>query len=186
MPWFGPGDRFRSSASWITERCLRCERWVQVGVALSCTVAESAPGRPSGSTGCLERYAGKDAILTAAGLPPDFTPQDFAQPARSGESRAWDAVATAAWALGVALVGVINIVDIRAVVLGGRLGHIADLLQPELERHLRTRTVSARWVVPTIVAAEPDPAPGATGAAMLELSAVLADPAPWVRAARWD
>ena len=88
----------------------------------------------------------------------------------------------AAWALGVALAGVINVLDIPAVVLGGHLGQVADLLRPDLERHLRSRTLSARWVTPTIVAAAADLAPGATGAAMLELSTVLDHPAPLVLA----
>ncbi len=79
-----------------------------------------------------------------------------------------------------ALAGVINVLDIPAVVLGGHLGQVADLLRPELGRHLRSRTLSARWVTPDIVAAEVDPAPGATGAAMLELSTVLAHPARWL------
>jgi predicted NBD/HSP70 family sugar kinase len=72
------------------------------------------------------------------------------------------------------------VLDIPAVVLGGHLGQVADLLRPQLERHLRSRTLSARWVTPAIVAAAPDPAPGATGAATLELSTVLAHPAPWL------
>src|SRR4029078_2175688 len=131
-----------------------------------------------GSTGCLERYAGKEAILTSAGLAPSSAPADLVRAARSGDARAQDAVGRAAWALGVALAGVINVLGIAAVVLGGHLGQIADLLRPDLERHLRRRTLSARWVTPTIVAAEADPAPGATGAAMLELSTVLARPPP--------
>ena len=109
-------------------------------------------------------------------------PTDLAQAVRSGDARAQDAVGRAAWALGVALAGVINVLDIPAVVLGGHLGQIADLLRPDLERYLRGRTLSARWMTPTIVAAQADSAPGATGAAMLELSSVLAHPAPWVRA----
>jgi predicted NBD/HSP70 family sugar kinase len=80
----------------------------------------------------------------------------------------------------VALAGVINVLDIPAVVLGGHLGQVADLLRPDLERTLGARALSARWVQPTIVAADADPAPGATGAALLELSTVLAHPARWV------
>jgi len=144
------------------------------------TVDPDGPTCPCGSTGCLERYAGKEAILTSAGLAPSSAPADLVRAARSGDARAQDAVGRAAWALGVALAGVINVLDIPAVVLGGHLGQIADLLRPDLERHLRRRTLSARWVTPTIVAAEADPAPGATGAAMLELSTVLAHPAPWL------
>ena len=144
------------------------------------TVDPDGPACPCGSTGCLERYAGKEAILTAAGLAVWATATDLGRAARSGDARAQDAVARAAWALGVALAGVINVLDIPAVVLGGHLGQIADLLRPDLERHLRRRTLSARWVTPSIVAAEADPAPGASGAAMLELSTVLAHPAPWL------
>jgi len=40
--------------------------------------------------------------------------------------------------------------------------------------------LSARWVALTIEPADGDPAPGATGAAQLELTAVLANPAKWV------
>ena len=102
------------------------------------SVDPDGPACPCGSTGCLERYAGKDAILTAAGL---------RGVVRSGRPRAGGPLRRrpcagcrrrAAWALGVALAGVINVLDIPAVVLGGHLGQIADLLRPDLERHLRS------------------------------------------------
>ncbi|NUO34127.1 MAG: ROK family protein, partial [Dermatophilaceae bacterium] len=109
-------------------------------------------------------------------------PAQFAQEARSGPGPARDAVARAAWALGIALAGVVNVLDIPAIVLGGHLGQVADLLRPDLERQLRRRVLSARWVVPTIEAADGDPAPGATGAALHELAAVVDDPARWVGA----
>ena len=144
------------------------------------SVDPDGPACPCGSTGCLERYAGKDAIFGGAGLPASAGANDLVRAVRAGDARARAAVDRAAWALGIALAGVINVLDIPAVVLGGHLGQVANLLRPELERHLRSRTLSARWVTPAIVAAEPDPAPGATGAAMLELSAVLADPARWL------
>ena len=144
------------------------------------SVDPDGPACPCGSTGCLERYAGKDAIFGGAGLPASAGAADLARAVRAGDERAQAAVSRAAWALGVALAGVINVLDIPSVVLGGHLGQVADLLRPELERHLRTRTLSARWVTPDIVAAEPDAAPGATGAAMLELSTVLAHPARWL------
>lgn len=145
------------------------------------SVDPDGPPCPCGSTGCLERYAGKHAILAAAGLALSSTPQDLADAARSGNPRAQQAVGAAAWALAVVLAGVINVLDIPVVVLGGHLGQIADLLRPDLEHHLRDRTVSARWVPPTIVAATGDRAPGATGAALLELSRVISHPAPWAQ-----
>ena len=100
---------------------------------------------------------------------------------RAGDPRASDAVARAARALGVALAGVVNVLDIPAIVLGGHLGQIAELVRPDLERELTTRALSARWVAPTISTGSNDPAPGATGAALQVLSGVLADPARWLR-----
>jgi predicted NBD/HSP70 family sugar kinase len=144
------------------------------------SVDPEGPACPCGSTGCLERYAGKDAIFGGAGLAASAGAHELARAVGDGDTRAQAAVSRAAWALGVALSGVINVLDIPAVVLGGHLGQVADLLRPQLERHLRSRTLSARWVTPAIVAAAPDPAPGATGAATLELSTVLAHPAPWL------
>jgi predicted NBD/HSP70 family sugar kinase len=143
-------------------------------------VDPDGPPCPCGSTGCLERYAGKHAILAAAGLSRQVTPEELAHLARSGEPRAKKAVSRAARALGVALAGAINLLDIPAVVLGGHLGQIADVLTPDLERQLRTRVLSARWVVPQVSPAGIDLAPGAGGGALAVLSSVLANPARWV------
>ncbi|WP_115944937.1 ROK family protein [Amycolatopsis thermalba] len=138
------------------------------------------PACRCGSTGCLETYAGRDALLAAAGLTPASTPAHLAELAASGDGRAREAVTAAARAPGVALAGVINVLDIPTVVLGGHLAQVADLLRPELESHLRERVLSARWTPPAIHAAKNTPAPGATGAAYRELTAVLADPARWL------
>ncbi|WP_235545772.1 ROK family protein [Phycicoccus sp. Soil802] len=144
-----------------------------------CVDPDGPPCR-CGSTGCLEQYAGRQALVAAAGLAPDATPAELAERLRSGDSRAKTAVASAAWALGIALAGVVNVLDIPAIVLGGHLGQITELLRPDLEQQLRRRVLSARWVALTIEPADGDPAPGATGAAQLELTAVLANPAKWV------
>ena len=144
-----------------------------------CVDPDGPPCR-CGSTGCLEQYAGRQAVLVAAGLPPGASPAELAERAQSGPGPARDAVAAAARALGIALAGVVNVLDIPAIVLGGHLGQIAELLRPDLEHQLRHRVLSARWVTPTIESADGDPAPGAMGAALRELSAVLDDPAPWI------
>jgi predicted NBD/HSP70 family sugar kinase len=143
-------------------------------------VDPQGPLCPCGSTGCLEQYAGRRALLVAAGLPPHATPAELRDAVTSGSRRAQQAVARAAKALGVALAGVVNVLDIPSIVLGGDLGQIADLVSADLEEQLRSRTLSARWVSPTIHTAGDDRAPGATGAALRELSAVLAHPASWL------
>lgn len=143
-------------------------------------VDPSGPACRCGSTGCLETYAGRRAILAAAGLPLDTSPGVLAERAQSGDAAVLAAVEGAARALGVALAGVVNVLDIPAIVLGGHLGQIAVLLRPELERQLRQRVLSARWAAPTIETTDADSAPGARGAALLGLSAVLDHPACWL------
>lgn len=143
-------------------------------------VDPAGPACRCGSTGCLETYAGRDALLAAAGLTPASTTAHLAELAASGEDRARGALAGAARALAVALAGVVNVLDIPTVVLGGHLAQVADLVRPDLEAGLRARVLSARWTPPAIHAATPTPAAGATGAAYRELSTVLEDPARWL------
>jgi predicted NBD/HSP70 family sugar kinase len=138
------------------------------------------PACRCGSTGCLERYAGRDALLAAAGLPRGAAPGLLAQRAADGDPAALRALDTAAWALGVALAGALNVLDIPVVVLGGHLGELGELLCPGVEEHLSRRVLSARWRRPAIVAAAAAPGAGATGAALRALDDVLADPGRWL------
>jgi predicted NBD/HSP70 family sugar kinase len=141
-----------------------------------CVDPDGPPCR-CGSTGCLEQYAGRHALLSAAGLPLDAAPGELAARVAAGDPAARRALDTAARALGVALAGVINVLDIPTVVLGGHLGELAGLLRPAVQAHLDRRVLSAGWRRPTIVAADAHPAAGATGAALRVLGDVVADPA---------
>jgi predicted NBD/HSP70 family sugar kinase len=143
-------------------------------------VDPDGPACPCGSTGCLERYAGRHALLTAAGLPLDAAPHELAARVRDGDPAADRALARAGRALAVALAGVLNVLDLPTVVLGGHLGELADLLRPDLERQLAARVLSARWRRPALAAAQGAPAAGATGAALRALGGVLADPRRWL------
>jgi predicted NBD/HSP70 family sugar kinase len=143
-------------------------------------VRPDGPVCSCGSTGCLELYAGRHALLRAAGLPLDAPSGDLAALARSGDAAARNAVETGAWALGVALAGVVNVVGIPTVVLGGHLAELADLLRPALEDHLAHRVLSARWRQPRILSAQGPPAAGATGTALRAMSGVLTEPARWL------
>ena len=136
------------------------------------------PACPCGSTGCLERYAGVEAILGRAGLAPDTRVEELVALAGEGAvlpAALGTALDEAAWALGVALASAVNILDVHTVVLGGHLGQLLETLRPRLQPTLDTRVLSARWVRPSVHAAPPDPAPGATGAAIDRLSLVLSD-----------
>ena len=141
-----------------------------------CVDPDGPPCR-CGSTGCLEQYAGRLAMLDAAGLDASTTPSELAARARDGDEKAQLATRSAARALGVALAGVVNVLDIPTVVLGGHLAQVGDLLTPEVEEILGRRVLSGRWVSPRVVSATDDPAPGATGAALLALDGLVRDPA---------
>jgi len=143
-------------------------------------VDPAGPACRCGSTGCLEQYAGRDALLAAAGLPRGTAPAVLAGAAGRGEPAALAALDTAAWALGIALAGALNLLDIPAVVLGGHLGELGEQLCPRVEEHLARRVLSARWRRPAIAAAAGGPGAGATGAALRAFDAVLTGPAAWL------
>jgi predicted NBD/HSP70 family sugar kinase len=143
-------------------------------------VDPAGPACRCGSTGCLEQYAGRDALLAAAGLPRGTAPAALAAAAVRGEPAALQALDTAAWALGIALAGALNLLDIPAVVLGGHLAELGDQLCPRVEEHLARRVLSARWRRPAIAAAAGGPGAGATGAALRAFDAVLSGPAAWL------
>ncbi|MEX5717836.1 ROK family protein [Geodermatophilus maliterrae] len=143
-------------------------------------VDPDGPACRCGSTGCLEQYAGRDALMAAAGLPRDTGSRDLALRAADGDPAAREAVDRAAWALGIALAGVVNVLDVPTVVLGGQLGELGELVRPALEGHLARRVLSARWRRPLVEAAVGAPAAGATGAALRALADVVAEPARWL------
>ncbi len=148
-----------------------------------CVDPDGPPCR-CGSTGCLERYAGRHAVLAAAGLPPGAPPGELLARAAAGDPRALAALGGARRALAVALAGVVNVLDVPSVVLGGWLGRLAGDarhgLADGLADEMAGRVLSARWRRPRIEVSAADPAPAARGAALRVLADVLADPARWL------
>ena len=136
-----------------------------------------------GNRGCLERFAGRRAILNAAGLPRGAGSEELLKACEDDASphheRARRAVDAAADALGIALGTAINILDIPAVVLGGHLAPLTGLLAPPLQKILSRRVLASRWSAPQILPAPDDETPGATGGAWSLLEGVIADPAAW-------
>ncbi|WP_326594807.1 ROK family transcriptional regulator [Streptomyces sp. NBC_01803] len=145
-------------------------------------------GRPCrcGGRGCLEAYAGEEALLRAAGLRPGPGVRVGALAARceAGDPTALRAVRQAGAALGIALSGAVNLLDPRRVVIGGALSRLAPWLLTPVSRELARRTTVAAGgrstpVPVTVSPLGPDgPLLGAAGHAV---RAALDDPAALLR-----
>ncbi|WCD95180.1 ROK family transcriptional regulator [Streptomyces sp. HUAS 31] len=99
------------------------------------------PECPCGGRGCLEQYAGEEAVLRAAGLEPGEDRVGLlATRAAEGDEDVRRALRDAGTALGIALTGAVNLLDPESVVLGGALAGLAPWLLPSLEDELDRRT----------------------------------------------
>jgi len=104
-------------------------------------VQPEGPPCPCGGRGCLEQYAGEEAVLRAAGLEPGEDRVGLlAGRAADGDEAVRRALREAGAALGVALTGAVNLLDPQSVVLGGALSGLAPWLLPALEAELDRRT----------------------------------------------
>ena len=141
------------------------------------------PGGPRcrcGATGCLEQYAGKDALLRGAGLPVDADTGALVAALDAGEPRALAAVERAGTALGSALAGYVNLVDIDTVLLGGIYPALLPYLRAAAEAELRARVLAAPWTDVVLLAAPVGDHAALTGGAREVLRHVVEEPSAWV------
>ncbi|WP_285105485.1 ROK family transcriptional regulator [Promicromonospora sp. MEB111] len=155
-------------------------------------VDPAGPRCSCGAFGCLEQYAGKEAMMRAAGLPTDaplaalvalLTERDAAARGGSGVvARAGSAAAAlpAGRALGSALADFVNLLDVSTIVLGGAYTELLPWLRADVEAVLADRVLAAPFVDLEVRAAQAGPQAALTGGAREVLRAVLADPAAWV------
>ncbi|WP_089106430.1 ROK family transcriptional regulator [Streptomyces hyaluromycini] len=138
-------------------------------------VHPEGPRCACGGRGCLEQYAGEEAVLRAAGLE---SRQDavglLAQQAGADHEGVRRALQDAGTALGIALTGAVNLLDPESVVLGGALAGLAPWLLPSLEAELADRTTGPACPVSVSRLGHEGPL---LGAAHSVVRAVLDDPA---------
>ncbi|WP_328441813.1 ROK family transcriptional regulator [Streptomyces sp. NBC_00444] len=138
-------------------------------------VRPDGPACPCGGRGCLEQYAGEEAVLRAAGLE---LGEDrvglLAGRAADGDPDVRRALRDAGEALGIALTGAVNLLDPEGVVLGGALAGLAPWLLPSLEAELARRTAGPACPV---AVSRLGPEGPLLGAAHSVVRAVLDDPA---------
>jgi predicted NBD/HSP70 family sugar kinase len=137
-----------------------------------------------GSTGCWETEVGTGAVLRRAGYPPEAGSAGLDAVIR--EAAAGSPVALAALAetgrwLGIGLSGLINVLDPRLVLLGGRLSGIYPFIRASLEAELDRRVMrAARQSVRVVPASLGIDAP-LIGASELAFEPLLNDPSVWLR-----
>ncbi len=139
-----------------------------------------------GGRGCLERYAGQEAILHVAG-PGDGTADAalhrLARRAGAGDPATLRALTDAADALGVVVAGVVNLLDVDTVVLGGIYAPLAAWLRPGIEAEIGRRVLTADWSPVAVRASALGGEAAVVGAAGSVVRAVRDDPARWLATA---
>lgn len=144
-------------------------------------------GRPCrcGGQGCLERYAGQEAILAAAGLagadlPADTAAARLADLAGAGDPATLAALADAGTALGVAVAGVVNLLDLDTVVLGGGYAPLAPWLRPPVVAEVSRRVLTAAWSPVTVRPAALGAQSAAVGGAASMVRRIVDQPVGWL------
>ncbi|TQE30199.1 ROK family transcriptional regulator [Streptomyces ipomoeae] len=138
-------------------------------------VRPEGPECACGGRGCLEQYAGEEAVLRAAGLEPgEDSVELLAERAAAGDDEVRRALRGAGTALGIALTGAVNLLDPKTVVLGGALAALAPWLLPALEHELARRTAGPACAVTVSRLGSDGPL---LGAAHSVVRGVLDDPA---------
>jgi predicted NBD/HSP70 family sugar kinase len=137
-------------------------------------VRPEGPECACGGRGCLEQYAGEEAVLRAAGVEPgEGRVGLLAERAAQGDTDVRRALDGAGTALGIALTGAVNLLDPETVVLGGALSGLAPWLLPSLEAELARRTAGPACAVSVSRLGPEGPL---LGAAHSVVRAVLDDP----------
>ncbi|WNV89131.1 ROK family transcriptional regulator [Umezawaea sp. Da 62-37] len=140
-----------------------------------------------GSRGCLERMAGQEEILRQAGVLDDRAPEelitDLLDRLAQRDRKSIAATRSAARWIGIALSGVVNLLDLPVVVLGGTYARLAPWLWEPLRAELAQRVVSAAWSPVEVTASTLGAEAAVRGAAGSAVRAILADPDPFITAA---
>jgi predicted NBD/HSP70 family sugar kinase len=135
------------------------------------------PACRCGARGCLEQYAGQEAVLRAAGV---SSVEALASAAADGESTALTALSAAGGALGVAVAAVVNLLDVRTIVLGGSYASLLPWLRDPIAAEADRRVLTAAWSPVRLHAATLGPDAAMRGAAGSVIRALLDDPAAWL------
>lgn len=133
---------------------------------------------PCGSHGCLEQYAGEEAVLRNCGLQDEAGDRVavLTAEAQAGRDAVRRALEEAGRALGIALSGAVNLIDPEAVVLGGAYADLADWLTPGMQQELGARVKIRPWEQAGLVVSGLRREGPVIGAASVIVQRVIGDP----------
>jgi glucokinase-like ROK family protein len=121
------------------------------------TIDENGPLCTCGNHGCLEAFAGGNAIALQAkklvesgkrtllsNIPKEnITAQEVAESARHGDLPSQEIIMRAGTFIGIAIAGLVNLFNPGAVIIGGGVSQASDLLTTSIRRAVRERSLRA-------------------------------------------
>ncbi|HSK87465.1 MAG TPA: ROK family transcriptional regulator [Anaerolineales bacterium] len=121
------------------------------------TVDENGPLCACGNHGCLEAFAGGHAIasqgkkLAASGKrtllseknPDSITARDVVEAARRGDLAAQEIIKRSGTFIGIAIAGLINLINPGTVIIGGGVAQVGDLMTGPIRQAVRERSLRA-------------------------------------------
>lgn len=142
-----------------------------------CVVEEGGRLCGCGATGCLETVVGLKALLADSGT---GSIDALVSALKNAEPKALSAVDVASRALGRALGGALNLLDLERVVLGGHLDTLSEWVVPTLGVELEARVLWFPHEVIVIQTVGHDPNRTALGAAYAALGPIVSNPGKWI------
>jgi glucokinase-like ROK family protein len=121
------------------------------------TIDENGPLCSCGNRGCMEAFAGGHAIALQArklvesgkrtllsNIPiENLTAEDVAKAARRGDLPSQEIIMRAGTFIGIAIAGLVNLFNPGAVIIGGGVAQVGDLLTTSIRKAVRERSLRA-------------------------------------------
>ena len=121
------------------------------------TVDENGPLCTCGNHGCLEAFAGGHAIASQARKlvtsgkrtllsekdPDSITARDVAEAARRGDLPAQEIIKRSGTFVGIAIAGLINLINPSSVIIGGGVAQVGDLMTGPIRQAVHERSLRA-------------------------------------------
>ncbi|WP_449065388.1 ROK family protein [Planomonospora algeriensis] len=144
-------------------------------------VFPDGPACRCGGRGCLEQYAGQEALLRAAGA---GGVEELTGRLRDGDAAALAACERAGHALGLALTSAVHLFDPGTIVLGGVFAPLFPWISGPVRETVAARLAAIRDAVPDLVVSHLGGDAATLGAAGQVIHRIIADPVAYLAATR--